>query len=62
MARFRPRGESPRAAPLARERCGGQAPLIRRTPHTAKRGAEVWTFECRDCGEQMQQTNDSALK
>jgi hypothetical protein len=35
--------------------CGGQAYLMRRTPHPKIKG-EIWTFECKDCGKQTEKS------
>ena len=41
-------------APLRCEKCGGNAHLIRRSPHAVK-DLESRVFECHECGHQMQQ-------
>src|SRR5262249_13203541 len=39
--------------PITCSHCGGQAELMRRTLHPTIKG-EIWTFECRACGEQIE--------
>jgi transcription elongation factor Elf1 len=41
--------------PITCPHCGGQANLMRRTLHPKIKG-EVWTFECKDCGKQTEQS------
>ncbi|MGA8972142.1 MAG: hypothetical protein WB496_02955, partial [Pseudolabrys sp.] len=41
--------------PITCPHCGGQAYLMRRTPHPEIKG-EVWTFECKDCGKQTEKS------
>ena len=41
--------------PITCPHCGGQAHLMRRTPHPKIKG-EVWTFECKDCGKQTEKS------
>ncbi len=38
-------------APLRCDKCGGNAHLIRRSPHAAK-DLEIRVFECHECGHQ----------
>jgi hypothetical protein len=46
--------EPERIAPIVCDQCGGQAPLMRRTPDAFSRGqSEIWTYECRDCRHKM---------
>ena len=39
--------------PIACPHCGGQAYLMRRT---LRPKIKIWTFECKDCGEQTQKS------
>ena len=39
-------------APLHCDKCGGNAHLIRRSPHTVK-DLEIRVFECYECGRQI---------
>jgi transcription elongation factor Elf1 len=41
--------------PITCSHCGGQAYLMRRTLHP-KIKAEIWTFECKDCGKQTEKS------
>ena len=41
--------------PITCPHCGGQANLMRRTLHPKIKG-EIWTFECKDCGKQTEQS------
>ena len=41
--------------PITCPDCGGQANLMRRTLHPKIKG-EIWTFECKDCGKQTEQS------
>ena len=41
--------------PIKCPHCGGQASIMRRTPHPNIKG-EVWTFECKDCGKQTEKS------
>jgi rRNA maturation protein Nop10 len=41
--------------PITCPHCGGQASIMRRTPHPQIKG-EVWTFECKDCGKQTEKS------
>jgi hypothetical protein len=41
--------------PIACPHCGGQAYLMRRTPHPKITG-EIWKFECKDCGGQTEKS------
>jgi len=41
--------------PITCSQCEGQAYLMRRTLHP-KIKAEIWTFECKDCGKQMEKS------
>ncbi|MGC1698166.1 MAG: hypothetical protein WA796_05490 [Pseudolabrys sp.] len=41
--------------PITCPHCGGQAYLMRRTPHPEIKG-EVWTFESKDCGKQTEKS------
>ena len=40
--------------PVRCDNCGGDARLIRRSPHGIG-GSEVRVFECRECGRQREQ-------
>jgi transcription elongation factor Elf1 len=41
--------------PITCPHCGGQAYLMRRTPHPKIKG-EIRTFECKDCGKQTEKS------
>jgi ribosomal protein L37AE/L43A len=41
--------------PVICPNCGGRADLMRRTLHPKIKG-EIWTFECRNCGEQSEKS------
>ena len=41
--------------PITCPHCGGQAYLMRRTPHPKIKG-EIWTFECKDCAKQTEKS------
>jgi hypothetical protein len=41
--------------PIVCPHCGGQASIMRRTPHPNIKG-ELWTFECKDCGKQTEKS------
>ena len=48
--------------PVRCDNCGGDARLIRRSPHGIG-GSEVRVFECRECGRQREQVvKDEASK
>jgi uncharacterized Zn finger protein len=40
--------------PVRCDNCGGNARLVRRSPHGIK-GSEVRVFECHECGRQTEQ-------
>ena len=45
-------------APIGCSECGGDAGLIRRAPYPFE-GLEIRTFECSECGNQMEQITPS---
>jgi Zn ribbon nucleic-acid-binding protein len=50
-------GPAQSITPITCEACDGTALLRRRTIDAFRRdGSETWTFECVDCGYQMQQS------
>jgi len=44
----------PDISPVDCLHCGGRAHLIRRTPHPEDVSSELRTFECSDCGSEIE--------
>ncbi len=55
MPTFHAPAKLSRPAPVICSKCGGQAPLIRMSPHSFTRGrTEIWTYECSACGHKVE--------